>query len=50
LLFSEGTKARVNIVKIKTKVKLLSAKLSKGREGKLRVKVGLFNNVKSYNV
>jgi hypothetical protein len=50
LLFFRGTKTRVNIVKIKIKVKLLSAKLGKGRKGELKVKAGLFNNVESCNV
>jgi hypothetical protein len=47
LPFFRGTKARINIVKIKTEVKLLGTELGKGGEGKLRVKTGLFNNVKS---
>jgi hypothetical protein len=38
------------VIKIKTEVKLLGAELGKGGEGKLRIKAGLFNNVKSYNV
>jgi hypothetical protein len=50
LPFPRGTKARVNVVKVETEVKLLSIKLGKGREGKLRVKAGLFNNVKSRDV
>jgi hypothetical protein len=44
------TKTKVNVIKIKTEVKLLSTELGKSREGKLKVKTRLFNNVKSHNV
>jgi hypothetical protein len=50
LLFPEKTKTKVNIVKIKAEVKLLSAELGKGGEGEFRVKAGLFNSVKSCDV
>jgi hypothetical protein len=40
----------VNVVKVKTKVKLLGTELGRDREGKLKVKAGLFNNVKSHDV
>jgi hypothetical protein len=50
LPFFEGTKAKVDIVKVKTEVKLLSTELDKGGEGKLRVKAGLFNSVESCDV
>jgi hypothetical protein len=38
------------MVKIKAKVKLLSAELGKGGRDKLRIKAGLFNSVKSCNM
>jgi hypothetical protein len=50
LLFLKKIKTKINVIKVKTKVKLLSAKLGKGKEGKLRVKARLFSNVKSYNI
>jgi hypothetical protein len=50
LPFFRETKARVNVIKVKAEVKLLSAELGRGGEGKLRVKVGLFNNVESCDV
>jgi hypothetical protein len=50
LPFLKGTKTRVNVVKVKAEVKLLSAELGKGGGGKLRIKAGLFNNIKSYDV
>jgi hypothetical protein len=50
LLFFKETKVKINIIKIKAKVKLLSAKLGKGREDKLKVKAGLFSNVKNHDV
>jgi hypothetical protein len=50
LPFFKKTKAKVNVIKIETKVKLLSTELGKGGKDKLRVKAGLFNSVKSYNI
>jgi hypothetical protein len=50
LPFFKGTKARVDIVKIKTEVKLLGAELGKGRGDKLKVKAGLSNSIKSCDV
>jgi hypothetical protein len=50
LPFLRGTKARINIVKIEAEVKLLGAELGKGGGGKLKVKAGLFNNIKSHDV
>jgi hypothetical protein len=50
LPFLKETKARVNVIKIKTEVKLLSTELGKDKEGELKVKAKLFNSVKSYNV
>jgi hypothetical protein len=50
LLFLKGTKVRVNMVKIKAKVKLLGVKLGKGGEDKLKVKAGLFSGVKSCDI
>jgi hypothetical protein len=50
LSFPRGTKARVNVVKIKAEVKLLNAELGRGGEDELKVKTGLFNNVKSRDV
>jgi hypothetical protein len=50
LPFLKRTKVRIDVVKIEAEVKLLGAELGKGREGKLRVKAGLFNSVKSRDV
>jgi hypothetical protein len=50
LLFFKETKTRVNVIKIKTKVKLLSTKLDKGGKGKLKVKAELFSNIKSCDI
>jgi hypothetical protein len=50
LPFFGRTKAKVNIIKVKTQVKLLSIKLGKGGEDELRVKIRLFSNVESYNI
>jgi hypothetical protein len=50
LSFLKRTKTRINVIKIEAKVKLLGIELGKGREDKLRVKTGLFSNVKSYNI
>jgi hypothetical protein len=47
LPFFKRTKAKVNIIKIKTEVKLLGTELGKGKEGELKVKAGLFSDVKS---
>jgi hypothetical protein len=50
LFFFEKTKARVNIIKVKTEVKLLGTELGRGGGGELKVKAGLFNNVESYDM
>jgi hypothetical protein len=50
LPFLEGTKARVDVVKIEAEVELLGAELGGGGGGELRVKAGLSSGVKSYNV
>jgi hypothetical protein len=50
LPFSKGTKARIDVVKVEAEVKLLGAELGKGGGGELKVKAGLFNNVKSCDV
>jgi hypothetical protein len=50
LPFFRETKARVNVVKIKAKVKLLGTELGKGREDELRVKAGLFSGVESCDI
>jgi hypothetical protein len=50
LPFLKGTKARINIVKIKAKVKLLGTELGRGKRDKLRVKARLSSNVKSRDV
>jgi hypothetical protein len=50
LLFLKKTKARVNIIKIKTEIKLLGTELGKGGEGKFKIKTRLSSGVKSYNM
>jgi hypothetical protein len=50
LPFLKRTKARVNVVKVKTEVKLLGAELGRGGEGELKVKARLSNSVKSHDV
>jgi hypothetical protein len=50
LPFPEGTKARMDVVKVEAEVKLLGAKLGKDREGKLEVKAGLSDGVESCDV
>jgi hypothetical protein len=50
LPFLKRTKTKVNVVKVKAEVKLLSAELGKSREGELKVKAGLFSSVESHDV
>jgi hypothetical protein len=50
LLFLKRTKTKVNMVKVEAEVKLLSAELGRGGEGKLRVEAGLSDSVESYDV
>jgi hypothetical protein len=50
LSFLKGTKIKVNVIKVKAEVKLLSTKLGKGRGGKLGVKARLFNSVESRDI
>jgi hypothetical protein len=50
LPFLKGTKAKVNVVKVKAEIELLDTELGKGGEGELKVKAGLSSNVESRDV